>query len=137
MADPRAFVSFDFDNNQTEKTLFVGQATKDSPTPFTVQDWSSKSSLSQAVWEAEVEKKIAATNMCIVLVGRSISSAGGVAKEVAMAKRHDVPVFGVYVDGAGTNSTLPNGLQRNRTMAWDWKLIAAAVKQMMGEGKNA
>lgn len=49
----------------------------------------------------------------------------------------DVPVFGVYVDGAGTNSTLPAGLQRNRTMAWRWDLIAAAVRQMMGEGKNA
>ncbi len=54
-----------------------------------------------------------------------------------MAKAVNVPVFGVYVDGAGTASTLPNGLQRNRTMAWDWNLIAAAVKQMMGEGKNA
>ena len=25
MADPRAFVSFDFDNNQTEKNLLVGR----------------------------------------------------------------------------------------------------------------
>jgi len=132
-----SFVSFDFDNNQTEKFLFAGQAKKDSPTPFTVADWSSKSSLPQATWEAEIKKKIGATNMCIVLVGRSISSAGGVAKEVAMAKSQDVPVFGVYVDGADVNSILPNGLQRNRTMAWDWKLIAAAVDQMMGEGKNA
>jgi hypothetical protein len=137
MPDPRAFVSFDFDHNQTQKTLFAGQAKKDSPTPFTVQDWSSKSSLPQATWEAEIKKKIAATNMCIVLVGRTMSSAGGVAKEIAMAKTQDVPVFGVYVDGAGISSTLPNGLQRNRTMTWDWKLIAAAVDQMMTEGKNA
>jgi hypothetical protein len=137
MADPRAFVSFDFDNNVTEKNLFAGQAKKDSPTPFTVQDWSSKSALPQASWEAEVAKKIAATNMCIVLVGRSISTAGGVAKEVAMAKAANVPVFGVYVDGAGPSSNLPAGLQRNRTMKWDWNLIAAAVDQMMGEGKNA
>lgn len=137
MADPRAFVSFDFDHNETQKNLFAGQAKKESPTPFTVQDWSSKSSLPQTTWETEVQRKIAATNMCIVLVGRSISSAGGVAKEVAMAKAVNVPVFGVYVDGAGATSTLPNGLQRNRTMAWDWNLIAAAVKQMMGEGKNA
>jgi hypothetical protein len=136
MADPRAFVSFDFDHNVTQKNLFAGQARTVSPTPFTVQDWSSKSSLPQATWEAEVQKKIAATNMCIVLVGRSMSSAGGVAKEVAMAKAANVPVFGVYIDGAGAASTLPNGLQRNRTMAWDWKLIAAAVEQMMGEGKN-
>ncbi|PTL60057.1 TIR domain-containing protein [Paraconexibacter algicola] len=137
MPDPRAFVSFDFDNDQTSKTLFAGQAKSDSPTPFTVQDWSSKSSLPQATWEATIAKKIAATNMCIVLVGRNLKTAGGVAKEVAMAHEADVPVFGVYVDGAGTTSILPAGLQRNRTMAWNWKLIAAAVDQMMGEGKNA
>jgi len=66
-----------------------------------------------------------------------MATATGVASEIAMAKELNVPVFGVYVDGAGTSSTLPAGLQRNRTMAWKWDLIAAAVRQMMGEGKNA
>lgn len=33
MADPRAFISFDFDHNETEKTLFVGQS-KNSRTPL-------------------------------------------------------------------------------------------------------
>ncbi len=101
MSEPRAFVSFDFDNNQTEKVLFAGQAKKSSPTPFTVEDWSSKSSLPQATWEAEIKKKIGGTNMCIVLVGRHIRTAGGVAKEVAMALSQDVPVFGVYVERGG------------------------------------
>lgn len=137
MADPRAFVSFDYDNNVTQKVLFAGQAKSDSPTPFTVHDWSSKTQLPQAQWEKLIKEKMASTNMCIVLVGKSMGSATGVAKEIAMAKELNVPVFGVYVDGAGTSSTLPAGLQRNRTMTWDWKLIAAAVKQMMGEGKNA
>lgn len=137
MSEPRAFLSFDFDNDQTEKILFAGQARKSSPTPFTVEDWSSKSSLPQATWEAEIKRKMASTNMCIVLVGRSLKTAGGVAKEVAMAHELDLPVFGVYVDGAGTSSTLPVGLQRNRTIAWDWALIAAMVNQAMGEGKNA
>lgn len=137
MADPRAFVSFDFDHDEPQRNLFAGQATKSSPTPFTVQNWSSKSTLPQATWEAEITKRIAATHMCIVLVGRSMSTAGGVAKEITMAKTQDVPIFGVYVDGAGASSTLPAGLQRNRTMAWDWDLIAAAVDQMLTEGKNA
>lgn len=136
MADPRAFVSFDYDHNLTQKNLFAGQAKSDSPTPFTVHDWSSKTVLPQAEWEKLIKAKMASTNMCIVLVGGSMATASGVAKEIAMAKGLNVPVFGVYVDGAGTGSTLPIGLQRNRTMAWDWKLIAAAVKQMMGEGKN-
>lgn len=136
MADPRAFVSFDFDNNSVEKVLFAGQAKKDSPTPFVVEDWSSKTSLPQAEWEALIAAKIAKTNMLIVLVGKSMSTATGVAKEIAMAKLLAVPVFGVYVDGAGTNSTLPAGLARNRVIAWNWKNIAGAVDQMMGEGKN-
>ncbi len=136
MADPRAFVSFDFDHNATDKILFAGQAKSDSPTPFTVHDWSSKTELPEAEWEKLIKQKMASTNMCIVLVGRSMATATGVTKEITMAKELSVPVFGVYVDGAGTSSTIPAGLQRNRTVAWEWKLIAAAVKQMMGEGKN-
>lgn len=137
MANPRAFLSFDFDHDETSKMLFAGQAKEDSPTPFTVHDWSSKTSLPQAQWERLVKAKMAHTNMCIVLVGRFMATATGVAKEIAMAKELDVPVFGVYVDGAGTTSALPVGLQRNRTVVWKWNLVAAAVQQMMGEGKNA
>lgn len=136
MTDPRAFVSFDFDHNQTEKTLFAGQAKSDSPTPFTVQDWSSKSSLPQSTWEAEIKEKIARTNMCIVLVGTTMASATGVAKEIAMAKEQDIPIFGVYVGGATSANTLPVGLARSRTVPWNWSKIAAMVDQCMTEGKN-
>jgi MTH538 TIR-like domain (DUF1863) len=135
MADPRAFISFDFDHNGTEKLLFAGQA-KNSRTPFSIQDWSSKSSLPQSEWEALIKDKINKCNMLIVLVGKTMTSATGVAKEIKMAKDQSVPVFGVYVGGADANSSLPDGLQRNRTMAWDWDKIASAVDQMMSEGKN-
>jgi hypothetical protein len=74
--------------------------------------------------------------MVIVLVGRNMGSATGVSKEIAMAKALNVPVFGVYVDGTGTLSTLPSGLARNRVISWKWPAIAAAIKQMMGEGRN-
>ncbi len=49
MADPRAFISFDIDHNETEKNLFVGQS-KNSKTHFNIEDWSSKSSLPQTEW---------------------------------------------------------------------------------------
>ncbi|MCK5347225.1 MAG: TIR domain-containing protein [Candidatus Heimdallarchaeota archaeon] len=135
MADPRAFISFDFDHDETQKVLFVGQG-KNSKTPFSIQDWSAKSSMPQSKWEAIVEEKINKCNMVIVLSGKTMASATGVAKEIAMAKEQDVPVFGVYVDGANSSSNLPTGLQRNRTIAWDWGKIASAIDQMMGEGKN-
>jgi len=137
MADPRAFVSFDFDHDETSRNLFAGQVKKDSPTPFTVQDWSSHSELPQATWEEEMKKRIAATNMCVVLVGKHMSSAIGVAAEIALAKEKNVPAFGVYVDGANSQTTLPSGLPRNRTVEWKWDKIAAMVDLAMTEGKNA
>lgn len=135
MADPRAFVSFDADHDETEKNLFVGQA-KNSKTPFSIQDWSAKSSMPESQWEAIVKEKINKCNMLIGLVGKTMASASGVVKEIKMAKDQDVPLFGVYVDGANTTSNLPSGLARIRTIKWDWDDIAAAVDQMMGEGKN-
>lgn len=135
MADPRVFISFDFDHDETEKNLFLGQS-KNSKTPFSIEDWSSKSSLPQSQWEALIKGKINKCNMLIVLSGQTMASAAGVSKEITMAKDQDVPVFGVYVGGADSTSNLPTGLVRNRTIRWNWDSIAAAVQQMMGEGKN-
>ncbi len=135
MANPRTFISFDFDHNETEKNLFVGQS-KLSKSPFNIEDWSSKSSLPQSQWEAIVKDKINKCHILIVLVGRTMASATGVAKEIQMAKDQDVPFFGVYLDGANTTSNLPAGLARNRTIDWDWQKISNAIDQVMTEGKN-
>jgi hypothetical protein len=135
MADPRAYISYDYDNNETEKMLFSGQA-KNSKTPFAIQDWSQKSLLPQSQWEALAKDKISKCNMLIVLVGKRTAYATGVVKEIAMAKLCNVPVFGVYVGGANTETDLPAGLQRNRTISWGWDDIAGAISQMMIEGKN-
>lgn len=135
MAYPRAFISFDYDHNLTEKILFVGQA-KNSKTPFNIEDWSSKDELPQSRWEQLIKDKINRCNLMVVLVGRSMVSATGVDKEIAFARENNIPYFGVYVNGAGVFSNLPNGLARNRVISWDWDLIASAITQMMTEGKN-
>lgn len=135
MPDPRAFISFDFDNDENQKVMFVGQS-KNSRTPFSIQDWSSKSHLPQSQWEAIIADKISRTNMVIVLVGQRAYAATGVAKEIAMAAKADLPFFGVYVDGANTSTPLPAGLARNRIIPWTWDGIANAVSQMMTEGRN-
>lgn len=135
MSDPRAFISFDVDHNSDEKVLFAGQA-KLSKSPFSIEDWSAKSSMPQTKWEAIVKDKINKCNMVIVLVGKYMASATGVVKEIKMANNQDIPVFGVYVGDANTSSNLPTGLPRNRTIKWNWDAIASAIDQVMGEGKN-
>lgn len=133
---PRTFISFDYDHNVLEKQFFVGQA-KNSKTPFTISDWSAKSYMPQNEWEEIVEDKINKCNILIVLVGRTMASAIGVKKEIQMAKDNNVPVFGVYVDGANTSSNLPDGLARSKTISWEWDKIAYSISQAMKEGKNA
>ncbi|MFA6193624.1 MAG: TIR domain-containing protein [Parcubacteria group bacterium] len=135
MTNPRVFISFDFDHNETEKHLFVGQA-KNSKTPFSIEDWSSKASLPQSQWERLIEDKINRSDMVLVLVGKSMYSASGVEKEIAFATRNNVPVFGVYIDGASADCSLPTSLPRNRVISWDWNNIANAINQLMREGKN-
>lgn len=136
MATPRAFVSFDADHNMTEKILFCGQ-TNYSEVPFDVQDWSSKEVLPQRTWKQTISDKISRCHLLIVLVGKNTSTASGVLEEIAFAKEHNVPIFGVYVGGADSTTSLPTGLQRNRVISWTWKGVAAAIKQVMGEGKNS
>ena len=69
-------------------------------------------------------------------MGKNTVAATGVVKEIKFAKECNVPVFGVYVGGANTLSNLPEGLQRNRTIEWNWDRIASVINQMMTEGKN-
>lgn len=86
MADPRAFISFDFDHDHHEKILFAGQA-KHSKTPFNIEDWSSKSHLPQNEWEKLIEEKIKKCNMLIVLVGKYMATATGAVKKFLLLKR--------------------------------------------------
>jgi predicted nucleotide-binding protein (sugar kinase/HSP70/actin superfamily) len=135
MANPRAFISFDFDHNERDRKYFVGQI-YNSRTPFNVEDWSSKQELSQSQWEKILEEKVKKCHLMIVLVGRHMASANGVNKEIQMAIRNSVPIFGVYVDEANTLSTLPVDLSRARVVAWNWASIASMIDQCMKEGKN-
>lgn len=137
MAAPRAFISFDFDNNEAHRNLFAGQCSKDSPTPFSAQDWSSKEALPQSQWERLINEKIGRCHFMVVLVSPTAHRAIGVAKEIAMARAQNVPYFGVYVAGANYATPLPQGLQRDRCIDWDWNGISGAVRQVMREGKNA
>lgn len=81
MANPRAFISFDFDNNEGQKNYFVGQSIN-SRTPFSIEDWSSKVALAEHLWQKSIEEKIKRCNMMIVLIGRNMVSAKGVDKEI-------------------------------------------------------
>lgn len=103
----KVFVSFDFDNDARLKDLFAGQA-KSPKSPFTLVDWSLKEAAPDSQWEIRAENRIKRSDIVVVLVGTNTSTAHGVKKEVAMARRNNIRVVQVTnlnnatrVEGAG------------------------------------
>jgi hypothetical protein len=90
----------------------------------------------QSKWEGIVEEKIGLCNICRVLVGKQTYNAIGVKKEIAMAKEQNVPIYGIYVDGAGTGTHLPDGLPSYKVKSWTWDNVTTILKAAMKEGKN-
>lgn len=136
MSDLRAFISFDFDHNEKHKRMFAGQCSKHSPTPFTAQDWSSKEALPQTQWERTIREKIGRCHMMFVLVSPTSHKARGVAKEIEMAIAQKAPLVGVYIAGANDATPLPPGLDRARTVPWEWKRITIEIERVLGKATN-
>ena len=138
MADSRAFIGFDFDDDEIWQDVIIGQANRDCPTALMCQSRSSKTAPLQAAWVRLIKANLASTNISVVLVERYTATATGAAKEILAGSNLDVPVFGVYVDGAGVSSPPHAGLNRERALAWIGALAAAeAIQRMMPAGKNA
>lgn len=130
MTVPRVFASFDLEHNQEHKNIFVGQG-KHPSTPWEIVDWSSI----EDSWEETLKERISKCDMVIVLVGRCMENATEVAKEIKLAHQQDIPVFGVYIDGANALSPLPEGLARSQTIAWTWPHVTTMIAKIMQEGK--
>ena len=141
MADPRVFVSFDYDNDSPSKVYFIGQS-KNEKTPFNFEDCSCKESLPQMEWEKRIKEKINNCNILLVLVSTHSVNATGVKKEIKMAVEQDVPVVGIYLpDSNGNywssqNTTLPEGLYHSNCRTWKWDNIKSLLDSAMERGKN-
>ena len=91
----RAFISFDFDNDENLKNLLSGQA-KNSDSPFFFDDWSVKEPFPQTTWKSDVRTKIKQCDFVIVLIGAHTSQCTGVLEEIKIANEESLPAFGIY-----------------------------------------
>ena len=112
----RAFISFDFDEDQVLKRFFAGQF-KLPDSPFSAQDWSMKEAAPQANWEREARNRISRSDIVIVLVGKKTHRAPGVLKEVALARELRKPIVQVI----GYKDSKPTAVQGGgRLIRWSW-----------------
>lgn len=129
MGKKRVFISFDFDHDQGQKHLLVGQS-KLADSPFELADWSSKEHIN-GDWKAKIKAKLAYVDIICVLCGRNMASAIGAAQELAMAKELGKAYFllAAYSDGGMTKpSTATSG---DKIYDWTWPNL----KILIGGGR--
>jgi hypothetical protein len=131
---PLAFLCFDVEHDEEARAAFIAEL--DGRETVTVDHWSVPPQTPRDNWNDRVRTNISRCDLMIVIVGDASAGSDGVRREIGFAKRGNVPYFGVYADGAGSGTKLPEGLAANRMAKWDWQTIGAGVKQLMREGKN-
>ncbi len=91
MAKKRAFISFDYDHDETLKVFLVGQSNNDD-SPFNLADWSIKEPLT-GDWKKKARVRIKSVDVVIVICGEYTDKATGVSAEVTIAQEENVPYF--------------------------------------------
>jgi len=124
----RVFISFDYDHDEGQKHLLVGQA-KLPDSPFSFSDWSSKEHLT-GDWEAKVKLKLAYVDVGCILCGRNMRSATGVDREIELLRELKIPYFllAAYSDGTCVKPKLARSTDKIYKWTWDnlKKLVGGA-----------
>ena len=117
MTKKRVFISFDFDNDRVLRDFMLGQA-RLPDSPFEVIDHSLKEAAPERNWEAKARAAIARSDIVIVMVGNDTHRAGGVLKEITMAREAGVQVVQIIGYKDGDYTPVPNA---GRLYAWNWQ----------------
>ena len=127
---PRAFLSFDLDYNLDDKIYFINEIVNSS-VKFAVRAWSTEITNPVFFWTKKTKEKIIRCNFVIIIVDEFSHHSKNVLREIHIAQKAKVPIFGVYIPGIKPNCKLPMGLLRERTIKWNWHLIGTAVSFVM------
>jgi len=124
MARPRAFISFEMEDNWARG--FLAQHAKDKNTDIDFYDYSVKDPF-ESEWKTECRKRIAITKGTIVLVGPTTWKSEAVLWEIAETIRQNHYMFGIQIHRDKTH-TIPDGLPRKNVIRWDFDQIVAWLK---------
>ena len=129
MARKRAFISFDFDNDDDVRNALVGQA-KYPNSPFEIVDASVRRHL-RGDWKKQVRDRIRRADLVIVMCGEHTHEAEGVAVEVKIAQEEGKPYFLLNgrKDQVCTKPT--TALRSDEIYEWTWDNLRKQI-----EGKN-
>jgi hypothetical protein len=127
MANPRAFIAFDYDHDEFLRTALVGQS-KHPDTDFDIADWSVKEPFAERDWEKKVRTRIRQTNLVIVICGEHTHTATGVATELKIAREEKVPYFLLWGYSGKTCYKPTTALDTDKIYKWEWEILKKLVR---------
>ena len=121
----RAFISFDYDNDEGAKKMLVGQALYED-SPFEFKDASVKEHLT-GDWKEKVRRRMDNVDIVIVLCGEKTHTAKGVAAEleIVQEKKKDYFLLSAYSDKTCTKPT--SAKTTDKLYQWTWANLKALI----------
>ena len=126
----RAFISFDFDNDDDIRNALVGQSRYPN-SPFQIADQSVRRHLT-GDWKKKVRNRIRSADLVIVMCGERTHEAEGVAVEVKIAQEEGKPYFLLKGRKDGICTKPATALDGDGIHEWTWENLRTLI-----EGKNA
>ena len=125
MAKKKAFISFDYDHDETLKTFLVGQA-KLPDSPFDLADWSIKEAIDED-WKKHAQMRIRSVDVVCVICGKHTDTATGVSAELRMAQAESVPYFLLAGYSSGGNVKPSAALATDKMYSWTWDNLKVLI----------
>lgn len=126
MANPRAFIAFDYDHDEFLRTALVGQS-KHPDTDFEIADWSVKEPFT-GDWQSKVRTRIKQTDLVIVICGEHTHTATGVAAELRIAREEKKPYFLLWGYKGRTCYKPTSALPTDKIYKWEWENLKSLVR---------
>lgn len=117
----KAFISFDFDNDEQLKIALVGQS-KNPDSPFSINDMSIKEAISEK-WKEKARVRIKNCDVVVVICGHYTNTAKGVTAELSIAREEGVPYFLLWGRAEGKVVKPLGALSTDKVYAWKWELL--------------
>ncbi|HGE6108187.1 TPA: TIR domain-containing protein [Vibrio cholerae] len=125
MSKKRAFISFDYDNDEGAKIMLAGQA-KFQDSPFEFKDNSVKNHL-LGDWKEKVRRRMDNVDVVIVLCGTKTHTATGVEAELEIAKEKSKPYFLLAAYPDKTCTKPKNALSSDKVYKWTWDNLKSLI----------
>ncbi|WP_217354388.1 TIR domain-containing protein [Ruegeria arenilitoris] len=115
----RAFISFDYDNDEKIKMFLAGQA-KNPDSPFEFKDNSVRDHLT-GDWQQKVRRRMANIDVVVVLCGKHTHTAKGVSAELTIAKELKKPYFLLAGYSGGGCKKPTSASSTDKLYKWTWE----------------